>query len=310
MTAGPSMRCGEVGTLAAAGIHELIRRVLTERPIAEYAVERPLPWSQVREGGWDELGVPAEFDGAGVPLRDLVEVALTWGEFCLPSPLMVTVLAKRWSAAARACDGPVTVAVAPPSVTSGYVAPFGAEPGARVLAGLGAGTDSFLAPMAGDSDEFATTLRLAPAGAGTEFGTEAATELAVLWAAEGVGCARRCLADACAYAKQRTQFQVPIGSFQAVKHRLAHALELTERAETAVLLAASAPRADDYAVPPGRLVWHALVTAQEVIESAIQVHGGIGITWEMGVHLYLRHVIALRDLAGGLPGMPVQRPND
>jgi alkylation response protein AidB-like acyl-CoA dehydrogenase len=296
------MRADEIGVLAAQGVRDLVSRSLGGEPIAAYAEERPLAWETLREGGWDELGVSEEAGGAGATLRDLVEVARVWGEFCAPSPLVVTIAARRWSAAAREQTGPVTVAV--PAPGGGAVAPFGAEPGVRVLSGLGAAPDGFLASPDGPVDSFALTLRPVAAAEATAFGPDAARELAVLWAAEGVGAARRSLHDAVEYAKGRKQFGVPIGSFQAIKHRAAHALELTERAETAVLWAA----ADSFAegaesIDSRRLVLHALTTAQEVVESCIQIHGGMGFTWEMGVHVYLRHVVALRELVDGLlPG--------
>jgi alkylation response protein AidB-like acyl-CoA dehydrogenase len=294
------MRVGELGALAADGVGDLLERSLGGTPLASYAEERPLRWATLREGGWDELGVPEEAGGAGATLRDLTEVALVWGARCVPSPLIGTILGKRWSAAAREQDGPLTVAV---RTSSGVVAPFGAEPGIRVLSGLGAGCDGFLDAQAGPVDPFALTLRTVAAGdEPTAFAPAAARELGVLWAAEGVGAARSRLADAVEYAKERKQFGKPIGSFQAIKHRAAHALELVERAETAALWAASDGFVEgEESISTRRLVLHALATAQEVVESCLQIYGGMGFTWEMGVHVSLRHVIGLRELAEGLP---------
>lgn len=295
----------ELGTLAAEGVRDLLVGTVGGTPVADYAQERPLAWSVLREGGWDELGVPEEAGGAGATLRDLVEVALAWGRHAVPAPLITTIVAKRWSPAARDQEGPLTVAV---PGAGGPVAPFGAEPDVRILSGLGAGADGFLPAPIGPPDAFALTLRPTPTEGPTEFGAAAARELGVLWAAEGVGAARRCLADTMEYAKGRKQFGKPIGGFQAIKHRAAHALELVERAETAVLWAA----ADSYvegadSVGTRRLVLHALRTAQEVVESCVQIHGGMGFTWEMGVHVYLRHVITLQELAAGV--LPESRPS-
>ena len=294
------LRAGEIGSLAARGVLDVLGGILGDTPITDYAEGEPLDWAVLRDGGWDELGVPEGAGGAGATLRDLTEVALGWGRYCAPSPLVETIAAKRWSAAARDQAGPVTVAV--PAPGGGAVAPFGST--ARVLSGLGASPDGFLDAPQGPADPFALTLRPVPCATPTAFADEAARELAVLWAAEGVGAARRCLADAVEYAKGRKQFGVPIGSFQAIKHRAAHTLELTERAETAVLWAA----ADSYtegaeSIDTRRLLLHALATAQEVVESCIQIHGGMGFTWEMGVHVYLRHVVTLRELVEALlPG--------
>lgn len=297
-TAQTQLRAGELGTLASEGVRDLLIGTLGGMPIADYAEERPLSWATLRQGGWDELGIPEEAGGAGATLRDLVEVVAQWGRFLAPSPLVATIVAKRWSSVARDQEGPLTVAV---PVAGGAVAPFGAEPGVRILSRLGVGADGFLDSPAGPPDPFALTLRTTPTAGPTEFDAGAARELAVLWAAEGVGAARQSLLDAVEYAKERTQFGRPIGSFQAIKHRAAHALELVERAETAVLWAA----ADSYvegseSVDTRRLVLHALSSAQEVVESSVQIHGGMGFTWEMGVHVYLRHIVTLRELVDGL----------
>ncbi|MEV5302667.1 acyl-CoA dehydrogenase [Amycolatopsis methanolica] len=286
---------GKIGALAAEGIRDLLTRSLGGEPIARYTEERLLDWEALREGGWDEIGVPEEAGGAGATLRDLAEVAMTWGEFCVPLPLVVTLAAKRWSGPAREHPGPVTVSVPVPG--AGPMVPYGNEAGIRVLSGR----DGFLDAARGAEDPFPLTLRPVALEVTTNFDSVAAREFAVLWAAEGVGAAKRCLRDAVEYAKERRQFGVPIGSFQAIKHRCAHMLELAERAETAVLWAAS----DDFRegaepVSTRRLALHALATARAVAESAIQVHGGMGFTWEMGVHVYLRHVVALRELVQGL----------
>lgn len=292
---------GELGTTAAEGVRELLTRSLRGVPVAEYVERRPVAWSMLREGGWDELGVRSDDGGAGADLVDLAEVAIAWGEYCVPAPLVGTLVAKRWSAAARAYDGPVGVAVASPGGAG--VVPFGAEPDVRVLAELGDGASpgAFLQDAVGDVDGFAPSLRPARIGAATRIGPEPARDLAVLWAAEGVGCARRCLADAVAHAKERRQFGAPIGSFQAVKHLLAHMLELTERAETAVRWAAAA---EHERITTRTRALHALATAQDVIERAVQVHGGMGFTWELGVHIFLRHAVTLRELVEGLDAGP------
>ncbi|GAB3347642.1 acyl-CoA dehydrogenase family protein [Amycolatopsis echigonensis] len=287
---------GKIGALAAEGIRDLLTRSLGGEPIARYTEQRLLEWATLREGGWDEIGVPEEAGGAGATLRDLAEVSMTWGEFCVPLPLVVTLAAKRWSPVAREHPGPVTVSVLSP--VAGPLVPYGNEPGIRVLAGRNEFLES---SNDGVADPFSLTMQPVAVEGSTTFDPVAARELAVLWAAEAVGAAKRCLRDAVAYAKERKQFGVPIGSFQAIKHRAAHMLELTERAETAVLWAA----ADDFregaeSIGTRRLVLHALATSREVVESAIQVHGGMGFTWEMGLHVYLRHVVALRELVQGL----------
>jgi alkylation response protein AidB-like acyl-CoA dehydrogenase len=112
-------------------------------------------------------------------------------------------------------------------------------------------------------------------------------------AAEMVGTSRRLLDMAVAYAKERIQFDVPIGSFQAIQHRLAECSLAVERAIAAAQYAAMTIDADDE--DRFRAVHVAKAAAgNAAIRSAkdsIQVHGGIGYTWEHDLHLYLRRAI-------------------
>ncbi len=103
------------------------------------------------------------------------------------------------------------------------------------------------------------------------------------------------------YAKSREQFDRPIGSFQAVKHMLADMLVRTEVARSAVY--AAAVHLDEPALgPPERAVSGAKLLAGEAATSnaktATQVHGGMGFTWEVDVHLYLKRAWVL-DTAFG-----------
>jgi alkylation response protein AidB-like acyl-CoA dehydrogenase len=108
----------------------------------------------------------------------------------------------------------------------------------------------------------------------------------VALAADALGAARRALDMAVAYAKQREQFGRPIGSFQAIKHRLADMYVLVEGAALAVYGAAQA--LDEGSADGARLVAvagsFARDAATKVTGDAIQVHGGIGYTWEHDCH--------------------------
>jgi alkylation response protein AidB-like acyl-CoA dehydrogenase len=96
---------------------------------------------------------------------------------------------------------------------------------------------------------------------------------------------------AVAYVKQREQFGQPVGKFQAVKHHLADALRLAQESESAVIWAAAdAPR-----VSPALEV--AFDSALRAAEIGVQAHGGMGFTWELGLHVYLRQIVSLRQLA-------------
>lgn len=113
---------------------------------------------------------------------------------------------------------------------------------------------------------------------------------AVVHAAEMLGCAEAVMTMAVEYAKQRHQFGKPIGSFQAVKHRCADMLVDVEGMRSVVYHAAWALGAGDAeaAVAASTAKIWCSDAGLRVAESALQVHGGIGFTWESDVHLYLK----------------------
>jgi alkylation response protein AidB-like acyl-CoA dehydrogenase len=117
---------------------------------------------------------------------------------------------------------------------------------------------------------------------------------AIALAAEQLGGAQRALDMAVEYAKVREQFGRPIGSFQAIKHRCADLLLEVESLRSAVGYAAAAVAAASAEVP----VLAALVKAyasevySRVAGENIQIHGGIGFTWEHDAHLYLKRAKA------------------
>lgn len=125
-------------------------------------------------------------------------------------------------------------------------------------------------------------------------------EAAALLAAEQVGLAERCLEMATEYAQQREQFGKPIGSFQAVKHKLASVLLELEAATSAMMYAlfvadrSPTELADVACIAGVTCSEAALVAASE----NIQVHGGIGATWEHPAHLYLKRATVDRQLLG------------
>jgi len=112
----------------------------------------------------------------------------------------------------------------------------------------------------------------------------------VALAAEQVGTARRLFDMALEYAKQRIQFDVPIGSFQAIQHKLANVSLDVERADSAVQYAAMVVDAlDDQRRRAAHVAKAAAGTAAtRSAKDSIQIHGGIGYTWEHDLHLFLR----------------------
>jgi alkylation response protein AidB-like acyl-CoA dehydrogenase len=159
--------------------------------------------------------------------------------------------------------------------------------------------------------KFATvTLADAPArrlGAGDATGTVAETvdRLGIAAVVDGVGAASRALEMAVGYAKERRQFDRPIGSFQAVQHLCADMLRAVELARAGAYYASWAADAADPAERHRAATMAQAFAADELYTvgaSLIQVHGGIGFTWEHDAHLYYKRLLTLKELAGGSPG--------
>jgi alkylation response protein AidB-like acyl-CoA dehydrogenase len=122
----------------------------------------------------------------------------------------------------------------------------------------------------------------------------------VALAAELVGTAQRALDGAVAYAKERKQFGRPIGSFQAIKHLLADRHVQLDAARMLVHATAAALDAGDGGAEQAAAA--ALIAACDAADAAagdaMQVHGGIGFTWEHPSHLYLKRARVRRVLLG------------
>lgn len=132
-------------------------------------------------------------------------------------------------------------------------------------------------------------------------GSKAATQAGlVVLAAEGLGLAQAALDRTVAYARDRVQFGRAIGSFQAYKHRLADMMVEIEQARSAVYWAACAV---DEGSEEASLALHAAKcfcadTAFRCAGDMIQLHGGIGFTWEHDAHLFFKRARALQTLMG------------
>jgi alkylation response protein AidB-like acyl-CoA dehydrogenase len=147
-----------------------------------------------------------------------------------------------------------------------------------------AGADAVIGPIGGAGTLLEALLRRAAVGA----------------SAEMLGAARRCLDMSVEYAKVREQFGQPIGSFQAIRHRCADMLMAAENAHAAVYYAAWALNAgaEDAALASSVCKAYVSEAARQVCGDAIQVHGGIGFTWEYDLHLYMKRAKALEPLWG------------
>jgi alkylation response protein AidB-like acyl-CoA dehydrogenase len=124
---------------------------------------------------------------------------------------------------------------------------------------------------------------------------------AALLASEQLGVAERCLEETVAYAKTRHQFGRTIGSFQVVKHRLADLWAQVEGARTAARYAATcaAIGSDDLPVASALAAAYCAEAAVKAAEECVQLHGGIGFTWEHPAHLWLKRAMAQSVMFGG-----------
>lgn len=123
---------------------------------------------------------------------------------------------------------------------------------------------------------------------------------AAVLAAEAVGAADRALERTVAHARTREQFGRPIGSFQAVKHRLADLYVAVQAARSAAYYAAWAVGvgAEDDDTAGGLALAQALEALRKVAGEAVQLHGGIGVTWEHEVQLYFKRAASDELLFG------------
>ncbi|MFF2553034.1 acyl-CoA dehydrogenase family protein [Nocardia sp. NPDC058058] len=133
----------------------------------------------------------------------------------------------------------------------------------------------------------------------------------IAWAAvtaEQLGAAERCLDMTVEYSKSRVQFGRPIGSFQALKHRMADMYVLVESTRSVAYLAISElanGTAEAIDVASARI--HATTTLNSVVSETVQLHGGIAITWEHDAHLFFKRAHGDAQLFG-TPARPLARP--
>jgi alkylation response protein AidB-like acyl-CoA dehydrogenase len=131
---------------------------------------------------------------------------------------------------------------------------------------------------------------------------EALTTAAGVLASEQLGVAQWCLDTTVRYVKERYQFGRPVGSFQALKHRLADVwLELVTARAAARYAADALAGASDAAVAVSVAQAHCSSVAVHAAEEAVQLHGGIGMTWEHPAHLFLKRAKS-SEIALGTPG--------
>ncbi|MEU4349123.1 acyl-CoA dehydrogenase family protein [Streptomyces sp. NPDC023838] len=256
------------------GVRELLARRFDgpalRAAVDEGGLDRDL-WRALGEAGFFALRLPEEAGGVGLGLPEAVLVFEEAGRALLPGPLIATHLA------AGLVDGAAegeTVVTAP----DGGLVEWLEE--ADVVLGDVTGAEPIR------SADPLTPLHRLPGG-----GDGGPPERALLTAAEQLGSAGRTTAMAAQYAREREQFGQPIGAFQAVKHLCARMLVRTEVARAAVY--AAAVTGDPVEIAGAKLL--ADEAAVRCARDCLQVHGGMGFTWEAEVHLHLKRAWLRRE---------------
>lgn len=285
------------------------------------AKDRAVDWPALVDAGWVGLEVPEEFGGAGATFAEVAVVCEEMGRVAsancyLGSAVLAVGVLKalqpsetRDRLLAEVASGETRLAV----VLDSFEFVPDAEGADRVLLVHGDGATQATATVTAQPvlDE---TRRLARVSTGAaaigeamrfDGGPEAAVQrlrdrAAVAVACDSLGVCQAMLSATVGYAKVRHQFGRPIGSFQAVKHACADmavtnavARQLVDTAVRAI--AEDSPDADVAAAMAKSYVCSAAV---DVAGKAMQLHGGIGYTWESGIHVYLKRAALNRSLFG------------
>ncbi|MFD3931514.1 acyl-CoA dehydrogenase family protein [Streptomyces sp. NPDC058614] len=245
------------------------------------ALDRTL-WRELGEAGFFALRLPEADGGVGLGLPEAVLAFEEAGRVLLPGPLVATHLA------AGTVDGAATGETVVAAI-DGELVEWLAE--ADAVRGDAAGAE----PLR--SVDPLTPLHRVPASTEPDPAAVRRTSLlpSLLTAAEQLGTAARVCELAVQHARTREQFGQPIGAFQAVKHLCAQMLVRVEVARAAVY--AAAVTADPLDVAAARLL--ADEAAVRGARDCLQVHGGMGFTWEADVHLYLKRAWVRTQRTGG-----------
>jgi alkylation response protein AidB-like acyl-CoA dehydrogenase len=260
------------------------------------------------EIGFLGITVAEDAGGAGGSLLDLAVVAEQGGAV-LAGPSLVTparaavLLADVPELASRLADGSTAFAVVDgtgPSIDAAAATSFLAlEDGALVVGPAEVTAGGPIDATRGLASVRLTDRRVLIEDAG-ELWARARQVAAVVLAAEGLGAADRAVQLGVAYAKERHAFGRPIGSYQAVKHMLVDAWVGVDQLRSLVWWAAwaadNAP--EEFPLAASAAKAYAARVFEQAAETAIQVHGGIGFTWEHDAHLYWRRAKVDRLLLG------------
>jgi len=273
-------------------------------------------WQGLVDMGLPGLCVPEAHGGLGLGLVEAALIAAECGRACLAEPLVDTAfVAAPWLAKAGLTESLADIAAGNAKVAlvhsnNPWVADL--ESATHVLSPTchpGGSRDPYspasesMGPGLRRDDDFLDSvdpLRRLSARTVDAADDHLLNLAALMSAAQLVGIADAMLAQATEYAKIRQQFGQPIGAFQAVKHQLASAMVAIEFAKPVVWRAAQA--LEDGAPHAAAQVSHAKVAASDaataMAETAIQVHGAMGYTYEVDLHFWMKRAWALAGAWG------------
>ena len=266
-------------------------------------------WRAMVDQGWLGIDVPEARGGLELGMVEVAVLLEQGGRFNAPVPLLENVLAlgaltraaddgvgeaEAWIERLLSGDAIACVAWVPGPVPFAPYADVAVVPADGVLVAMPLEDRrprrepamDVTRPLGWLETEGAPALRLGGEDALNAFLDRGA----VAYAAEMLGGASRAMELSVEYAKERVQFGRPIGSFQAVKHRCADMLVDVEGMRSSVYWAAwciSAAHEDASVAASTAKVWCS-DASRRVMGSALQVHGGIGFTWEHDIHLFLK----------------------
>ena len=323
----------ELGSVARSFLTAQKARLAARELLDSDTEGRPPFWSDLAELGWLGLHVDEKYGGSGFGLPELVVVIDELGRAAAPGPFVPTVVVSSVIAAVGTEEQKARLL--PGLVDGTHTAAIGFGGNLTVSGGrisgdagvvLGAGLADVLLLASGED---MLVVERTAAGVAIEVpenldrsrrsGRVVLTDVSVgdntlpgarnaalartrtLYAAEAVGGASDCVESAVEYAKVREQFGRTIATFQAVKHHCANMLVAAESAVSCVWDAARAANEDEeqfrlIAAAAATLAFPAYVRNAEL---NIQVHGGIGFTWEHDAHLHLRRALTVQAVLGG-----------
>jgi alkylation response protein AidB-like acyl-CoA dehydrogenase len=272
-------------------------------------------WRELGELGWPGIAVAEEHGGQGLGGVELTILCEELGRSVAPVPFLPNVLAatllehagsaaqrERWLPGLAA--GELLGAAGSADLLIGgagaQVIVLVEDDGARVLTP----DDAEVTPTASIDPTRSAARVEAPAEAGEALAGDlggALDRALVAVASELVGVCDRALEMTVAYVKERRQFGVPVGAYQAVSHRCAQMLLDTERARALTAFAAWTADADRDRLGEAAAMAKAAASdaGREVTAGAIQAHGGIGFTWEADVHWLYKRAQVDAALLGG-----------